>query len=367
MRIAAFGWLWLLTFITHAQSGSVGISGSVQANDQAVAKAAVTVVHLPSGMRRATSTDAAGNFVLPNLLVGGPYIVQVIQPGFQTQVVNDLFLTSEKPAVFTFALEKADASTGKKRASRPLKTAAAAPPKPSQSGSGLAAYAAYQPAPAPAPAPAPVAVTPTPAAATAAPVPAKTARPKYTPRKTSAASKGIMPVVSGHYDAKSGNYIYHTGAPVTLKLAGGGVIEGVGVNSTESQLHRFLTDAQFKVDTVDLTAGWMNFDRVYFEAGKATLTKESVVQLRNIASLLRAYPQTRIKLGGYTDSTGTAKVNRLLSEARAQTAWAALVEMGISPSRMEARGYGPRYTIAPNVTEEGRAMNRRLSVKVLAK
>ena len=82
---------------------------------------------------------------------------------------------------------------------------------------------------------------------------------------------------------------------------------------------------------------------------------------------MRSYPKARIKLGGYTDSTGTYKVNKLLSDARARTTWASLVEMGISSSRVDAHGYGPRYAIASNTNEEGRAQNRRLSVKVLQK
>lgn len=162
---------------------------------------------------------------------------------------------------------------------------------------------------------------------------------------------------------KPETYVYDTGALTNLKLPGGGAIAAVGVNSTESNLYRFLTNPQVQVDTVDLTRGWYNFDRVYFEAGKATLTAESNRQLRNVAALLRAYPRARIKLGGYTGSTGSYKVNKLLSEARARTAWASLVEMGINPSRVEARS----YAIAPNTTNEGRAKNRRLSVKVLQK
>ena len=171
----------------------------------------------------------------------------------------------------------------------------------------------------------------------------------------------------GHYEAKSGNYVYDTGAPVTLKLPGGASIAGVGTNSTESLLQRFLSDPTKQVDTLDLSRGWYNFDRVFFETGKATLTPESLSQLRNVVTLMRAYPTAHVKIGGYTDSTGTYKVNKMLSEARARTAWASLVEMGISPTRIDARGYGPRYSIAPNTSEEGRAMNRRLSVKVLAK
>ena len=202
-------------------------------------------------------------------------------------------------------------------------------------------------------------------AAAPAPAPRYYRAGRYPVRRSGARVADL--IVPGHYDVPTGNYVYDTGALTNLKLPGGGTIAAVGVNSTESNLYRFLTNPQVQVDTVDLTRGWYNFDRVYFEAGKATLTAESVRQLRNVAVLLRAYPQTRVKLGGYTDSTGTYKVNKLLSEARARTAWASLVEMGISPARVEARGYGPRYAIAPNTTDEGRAQNRRLSVKVLQK
>jgi outer membrane protein OmpA-like peptidoglycan-associated protein len=188
---------------------------------------------------------------------------------------------------------------------------------------------------------------------------------RYPARRTTPPRTDL--IVPGHYHAKSGNYLYDTGQLTSLKLAGGAAITAVGVNWTESYLYRFLADPKVQVDTVDLTNGWYNFDKVFFETGKATLTAESLRQLRNIATLLRAFPKARIKLGGYTDNTGDYRVNRQLSEARARTAWASFVEMGVSPARIEARGYGPNYSIAANETEEGRAQNRRLSVKVLQK
>lgn len=211
-----------------------------------------------------------------------------------------------------------------------------------------------------------MAVAPAPTAAPAPVATAPRAKRRYSPRQP-AAARVKDAVVPGHYDAKTGNYIYETGVLTTLKLANGNVISEVGINSTESTLYHFITDPRQQVDTMDLTRDWYNFDRVFFTPGKATLAGESMKQLRNIAAILHAYPNTRIKLGGYTDSTGTYQVNRQLSEARARTAWASLVEMGISPSRIDARGYGPRYAIAANDTEIGRAMNRRLSVRVLQK
>ena len=119
------------------------------------------------------------------------------------------------------------------------------------------------------------------------------------------ATRMTNPVVSGCFDAKTGSHLYETGQPTTLRLPGGGAIASVGANSTESNLFRFLSDPQVQVGTVDLTRGWYNFDRVFFEAGKAKLTLTSISQLRNIATLLRAFPKACIKLSGYTDDTGT--------------------------------------------------------------
>lgn len=193
---------------------------------------------------------------------------------------------------------------------------------------------------------------------------ARSARP-YQPGSRRAGTI-VPPLAEGHYDVKSGYYIYHTGTPIVLALRSGQQLR-IGAQSTEWQLYRFLIDPQQRVDTVDRTRGWISFDRVFFNTGQATLTPESRQQLKNIALLLQSYPQARLKIGGYTDGVGNYQMNRQLSEARARTAWTALVEMGVSPARLEARGYGPNYPLASNETPAGRAMNRRLSLRVLTK
>jgi len=361
-----------------AQPAGMSLTGSVQSDaQQPLPGAAITVIHLPSDARHAVASDAAGRFAVPNLLAGGPYLIRVGEGGYRSQTVENIFLEAGKTTTFAVVLNKipADAApAGRERSGR----AAATVPAPNGSALALAPEAVVggpvllttlgSPVPA-APAPAPTAATvANPVAASpaaAAPAPRYPRAGSYPARRPT--GRVSDPIVPGHYDAASGNYLYDTGALTTLRLAGGGAIADVGINSTESNLYRFLTDPQAQVDTVDLTRSWYNFDRVFFTPGQATLTPESVRQLRHVAALLRAYPTARIKLGGYTDSTGTYKVNKLLSEARARTAWARLVEMGISPTCIDARGYGPRYAIAANDTDEGRSKNRRLSIKVLQK
>ncbi|GAB3841745.1 OmpA family protein [Hymenobacter jeollabukensis] len=207
------------------------------------------------------------------------------------------------------------------------------------------------------------------ALATASLVPTTTA-PAPASRDVAAAATGpdAAPVtaISGRYDAGTENYIYDTGRPVRLALVDGSTLT-VGANSTENKLYNFLADATQQVDPVNRTKGWINFDRVYFDARKATLTDESTAQLGNVASILKSFPTAHVKIGGYTDSTGYFKDNLRLSEQRATAAMAVLVDMGIAANRVEAKGYGQKHNVASNETPVGRALNRRISVRVTQK
>jgi K(+)-stimulated pyrophosphate-energized sodium pump len=90
-------------------------------------------------------------------------------------------------------------------------------------------------------------------------------------------------------------------------------------------------------------------------------------QLKNIAEILKAYPNVNVKLGGYTDNTGNAASNQKLSEDRATSVREELVNLGIDKDRLEAEGYGQEHPVASNDTEEGRAQNRRISIRVTKK
>lgn len=377
-RFFAFLWLTLAVSCSPAAPSYaqelVGIVGNVMApNNQALEKASVLVVYGPTQTRTTTATDEAGNFAFKGLVVGGPYSVQVSQTGFQPQKIENIFLLAGKTANGTFVLfpeEKGPNQSPNRDYLTYIQQCRIIPPGEAVTAA-LPPTAPTVPAARPGARPLPVATpvaapTPAPAAATDRNVAATGRRTPYQPGSRRAGTIA-PPLVDGHYDVKSGYYIYHTGPPTTLRLSNGQQLRGVGSQSTESQLHRFLSSPRQQVDTVDRTRGWISFDRVFFMTGQATLTPESRIQLKNIALLLQSYPQTRLKIGGYTDSVGTYKMNRELSEARARTAWTALVEMGVSPSRLEARGYGPNYPLASNETAAGRAMNRRLSLRVVNK
>jgi OmpA-OmpF porin, OOP family len=112
----------------------------------------------------------------------------------------------------------------------------------------------------------------------------------------------------------------------------------------------------------DQTA-WLEFDRLTFDSGSATLRPASAAQLDNIATILKAYPRVHLNLAGYTDDAGGGEENLALSRARSENVKTELVLRGISPDRITTEGFGAAAS-ADNSTPAERASNRRVSVQV---
>lgn len=142
---------------------------------------------------------------------------------------------------------------------------------------------------------------------------------------------------------------------------------GVELNAPEKGIENNLVTWMSNASkAVDKTT-WFNFDRLTFETGKSTLKPESQEQLKNVAEIMKAFPTMEIKLGGYTDNTGVAAANLKLSTDRAKSVANELSKLGIVASRIVSEGYGIEHPIATNDTEEGRAQNRRNSIRVTKK
>jgi len=109
----------------------------------------------------------------------------------------------------------------------------------------------------------------------------------------------------------------------------------------------------------------IRLDNLFFEFDKATLTAESGPELEKLVDLLTDYPLMRIHITGHTDDQGSDEYNRKLSEARAKAVVDHLVEEGIDRERLSSEGLGEAEPVAPNTTEEGRALNRRVEFEVV--
>lgn len=104
---------------------------------------------------------------------------------------------------------------------------------------------------------------------------------------------------------------------------------------------------------------------VYFETGKSTLLPKSYPALENLYEALKSKPSLKIEIAGHTDNVGKYEDNLILSQSRANAVRQYLIKRGIKADRLIARGYADTQPIATNETEEGRAMNRRVEIRII--
>lgn len=161
----------------------------------------------------------------------------------------------------------------------------------------------------------------------------------------------------------AGDWVMDLGKMMMVALPDGTKLD-LGEKSGENLLINFIKDESKVVDKTT----WFTLDRLYFETGKSTLKPESQAQVKNIAAILKAFPNVELRLGGYTDNTGKAESNLKLSTARANAAMKELVKAGVAAKRLTAEGYGQEHPVcAANDTPECRAQNRRIDVRVTKK
>lgn len=104
---------------------------------------------------------------------------------------------------------------------------------------------------------------------------------------------------------------------------------------------------------------------IFFNSGKATFKKGVSEKLDAIAEIMKQYPDAKFAIGGHTDSIGSAKLNKRLSQKRADAVRNYLISKGISADRLTAYGYGEEFPIDTNKTSAGRAHNRRVEIKLI--
>ena len=104
---------------------------------------------------------------------------------------------------------------------------------------------------------------------------------------------------------------------------------------------------------------------VRFDLDSAVLDEESIPMLLVLAEFLESSAIQRVEIQGHTDEQGSPAYNMRLSQQRADSVKAFLVETGIDPSRLQTKGWGQTRPLSPEGSIESRARNRRVEFVIL--
>jgi outer membrane protein OmpA-like peptidoglycan-associated protein len=155
-------------------------------------------------------------------------------------------------------------------------------------------------------------------------------------------------------------------------LAGGGI--GHMMDKQEREFKQALAESQAREQNAIMQGVQREKDAiiltfksdVLFDTDSSTIKPGaySSGEIDRVAQILNKYPNSTIKVVGYTDSTGSESHNQRLSELRANAVKNALVIKGVNASRMVALGMGKSYPVADNNTPAGRQLNRRVNIVI---
>ena len=104
---------------------------------------------------------------------------------------------------------------------------------------------------------------------------------------------------------------------------------------------------------------------IFFRVDSYELLPESEGDLVDLLGFILENPGLKFEISGHTDSTGTPSYNEALSQKRAESVRNYLINSGLSPATIVAKGYGSNQPITNNSTEKGRAANRRTELRVV--
>lgn len=189
------------------------------------------------------------------------------------------------------------------------------------------------------------------------------------------------------------NYYWERGKPVAPQLPSGLVkadidyeriqkmIDASQKPGTEFDYNKFKVDYDRIEDMVDRKLKGMKNDptviyqsgdnapkqlvSINFDSNSSTLRSDAYVLLAQNALVLLSNPDMKVEIGGYTDGRGNTDANVKLSQERADAVKKYLLSKGISASRLTVKAYGTTSPISDNDTETGRALNRRVELKIV--
>lgn len=146
-------------------------------------------------------------------------------------------------------------------------------------------------------------------------------------------------------------------------VAGGAV--GAYMDAQEEKIARIPGTTVERLDDQTLL---VHFDSdILFDIDSAVVRPGARQTLEEVAAVMVEYPKTAVVVQGHTDSTGTDQHNEELSERRAGSVEAQLLQNGVDRDRITSMGFGETSPVATNETEQGRQLNRRVEILLRAR
>ena len=146
--------------------------------------------------------------------------------------------------------------------------------------------------------------------------------------------------------------------------------KGVDPTTLKDLITNVTLDTTLVLDKIELNKIFV-LDNIYYNFNRAEIREDAAKELDKLVQLLIDNPEIKIELGSHTDSVDTDAFNLNLSQRRAESAVRYIVQHGIAPDRLVAKGYGESKPIARNTNpdgtdnEAGRQKNRRTEFKIL--
>lgn len=150
-------------------------------------------------------------------------------------------------------------------------------------------------------------------------------------------------------------------------VVGGAVGAGIGysLDQQEADLRRDIGNENVQItNTGDSLIVNLPQD-LLFSTDSFAVRPDLQADLRMVAGNLQRYPDSTVQVLGHTDSDGEADYNQQLSEQRANAVASILMNAGVQPARFQISGRGENQPVASNLSEAGKAQNRRVELVIL--
>lgn len=181
--------------------------------------------------------------------------------------------------------------------------------------------------------------------------------------KGGAIGAGAGGVIGGVIGKQTG----HTAAGAIIGAAVGGTAGAIIGRQMDRQAEEMKSDLEgAKIERIGEGIK-ITFDSgILFKTNSAELQPQAKANIEHLANILKKYPDSDILVEGHTDSDGDDAYNQKLSERRAKAVAAYARSIGVAGSRMKTFGYGETQPVASNDTAEGKQVNRRVEIAVMA-